>query len=200
MLLLACQTRPPEPDLAWLRDLSDAQRNIAKCWMSEGEQRCSQAGNVLLGLNKKKRFLDTIAPFMLTKWQDRLFEALFPTYSQKKSTSYFAILCNTNDVVVTLPTPDDLWPLDEATQLRQRHDLNYLVWYGLNFLPYGTPWTAISQTNDDPTLTVLNVVPKHPLCPMFDGLKLHLKDVTMMVPASLESLCQMDLDAFVYAT
>lgn len=87
-----------------------------------------------------------------------------------------------------------------ATQLRQRSDINYLVWYGLLFLPHGLPWAPINQSNDDPSLAAATIVPKRSLCPPFVDLKLYTREIPGLVPATPETLCQLDIDAFLYAT
>lgn len=75
-----------------------------------------------------------------------------------------------------------------------------MVWYGLMFLPYGHPWNPISQSNDNPSLAATNVVPKRALCPQFTDLKAFTREIAGLVPATPETLCQLDVDAFLYAT
>lgn len=48
LLLLACQTCPPDEDAAWLKDLTASARAFAKVWIAAGEIRRSQAGKHML--------------------------------------------------------------------------------------------------------------------------------------------------------
>jgi hypothetical protein len=76
LLLLAHQSQPPEDNVAWLKDLPSTLANTCKLWIKDGHLRKSQAGNILLGLNSKKKFMDFISPLLVTKWQDELFKVL----------------------------------------------------------------------------------------------------------------------------
>lgn len=77
LLLMAHQAQLPEDNVAWLKDLPNTLANTCKLWIKDGHLRKSQAGNILLGLNSKKKFMDSISPMLVTKWQDELYKVTF---------------------------------------------------------------------------------------------------------------------------
>ncbi|XP_065336958.1 E3 SUMO-protein ligase RanBP2-like isoform X2 [Cloeon dipterum] len=200
LLMLAYQTQIPDEDLSWFKDLPNSLQNSTKLWMNDGRLRKSQAGNILLGLNRKKKFLDVISPLLVTKWQEKLYEDIFVEYPRSSLTSYLAMKMDTNKLNRSLPTSNELGPFDEASTLSYFDQLPLLVWYGLQFRAQGHPWTPLNEMNDDPNLVALNVLPAKSLCAAFPSLKRFNKDLPGINQPTPESLSQMDIDAFIFAS
>jgi hypothetical protein len=107
---------------------------------------------------------------------------------------------DSNKLSRSLPTPNDIWPSDQAAQLHLYQQLPLLVWYGLRFRAQGHPWTSLSIANDDPNMVALDILPKRALCEAFPKLKKFSKDLPGINQATPESLSQIDIDAFLFAT
>ncbi|XP_059487715.1 E3 SUMO-protein ligase RanBP2-like [Neocloeon triangulifer] len=199
LLMLAWQTLTPDDDAAWLKDLPESLLDSTQVWLNEGKLRRSQAGHILLGLNAKRKLMDIVSPLLVTKWQEKLYEAVFSSYANELKTSYLATSLDSNKLTRSLPTINELWSHDESSLLQYFNQLPLVIWYGLQFRAIGHPWTPLSEANDDPNIVALDVLPKRPLCPAFHNLKKYNKDFPGISQATPESLSQMDIDAFIFA-
>jgi len=129
------------------------------------------------------------------------FQTIFttPAHSKQSRCSYLVCSMDSNKLSRSLPTPNDLWPSDQAAQLHLYQQLPVLVWYGLRFRALGHPWAPLSEANDDPNLVALDTLPKRALCEAFPNLKKFNRELPGINQATPESLSQMDVDAFLFA-
>ncbi|XP_047107588.1 E3 SUMO-protein ligase RanBP2 [Schistocerca piceifrons] len=187
-LLLHALGPPPDVSNIGTVKASESRRKIVHQWSKEAAFRISQAGHVLLAMlhERRSQFLDRITQYCSGNWRERVFQRIFNTrdHHQQIGTSHFVNFSAFADPPLEIPTASELSPHDELSQQLYPNSLHHLVWLGLQKMSASKSSTSSKLCKDF-------------YCLVFDGLQLTTKNLNS---AGIETLCRLDIDAFLYAT
>ncbi|KAL1491802.1 hypothetical protein ABEB36_012345 [Hypothenemus hampei] len=174
LLFIAYNAAVPDTQGIWFNNLPENRRLLVATWQKEGSFRCSQAGNVLIGLAKDRRnmIIEKANQYSTGLWREQFFKKLFVKRDQqlKASTSFF--VSSSVEPNIKLPDYEDLISYNEVAQLVYPSSLHHYIWL---FLNYQNPSDFVLKS--------------------FEGLPYSVKNLNN---CSAESLSVLDLQSFIY--
>ncbi|XP_071455699.1 E3 SUMO-protein ligase RanBP2 isoform X2 [Hetaerina americana] len=181
---------PPDPQPPWVMRLPEARRTEVARWAVETSFRVSQAGHILMGLQRDRgsHFLDQIGNFCTGNWRERVYQRALGTQYDKQmdATSHFLNFQQFAQPVLEMPSKSDLQPYDNMAQKQNPGSLHHLVWLGLE-----SGYCAVEGSARP------FQIPPEFCCLAFDGLSLNSSSLRTGAP---DSVSQLDADSFLYAT
>ncbi|KAG8230955.1 hypothetical protein J437_LFUL010842 [Ladona fulva] len=179
---------PPDPQPPWAIKLSDVRRKEVARWAVETSFRVSQAGHILLGLSRDRglHFMEQIGQFCTGAWREQVYQIAMGTLYEKEGEkdSHFLQFQNFAHPTLEIPSITDILPHDEMAQKLHPGSLHHMVWLGLETTNCAAP---VNKR--------LFQIPPDFSCIVFEGLSLGNN-----LGGGPESISQLDVDAFLYAT
>ncbi|XP_014473686.1 PREDICTED: E3 SUMO-protein ligase RanBP2-like [Dinoponera quadriceps] len=186
LLLTALQVTPIDPTATWTVHIKDPSKNLINLWHTEGSYRCSQAGHVLQDYAKDntKKLMDKIDKFCTGKWRERVYQRIFVSrihldHIRKSYFCYHSVphsplrLCSQNELKHYDEVAERVWPAS----------LHHQVWLGIQSRSHHSP-----SKDGSPQ--------PHRHSHVFSDLQFSAYNVSQAAP---DSLCQLDVDAFLNA-
>ncbi|XP_048004497.1 E3 SUMO-protein ligase RanBP2-like [Leguminivora glycinivorella] len=176
LMLMAWHSSVPDVSASWVISAPDMQQKAVRRWYSEGSYRCSQTGHYLLSNfnDKRQSSLDRVSQNCSgTHWRDKLYGKIFSSrYHLEKINTSHLVSTSFDAPVLILPKRSEVEIHDEEAQRSYGNSLHHFVWLLSKYKEF-------SQFK----LTV------------FDMLPLAVQNDANCGP---ESLCQLDVYAFLY--
>ncbi|XP_048524432.1 E3 SUMO-protein ligase RanBP2 isoform X2 [Dendroctonus ponderosae] len=135
LLFTAYNTPVPDTQGVWFNNLQEKRRLMVAGWHKEASFRCSQAGNILVGLAKDRRniLIERAKQYSTGLWRTQFFKRMFVKREHllKLETSFF--VSSTVEPVIRLPDYQDLVSYNEVAQLMNPSSLHHHIWLALNY-------------------------------------------------------------------
>ncbi|XP_066138982.1 E3 SUMO-protein ligase RanBP2 isoform X1 [Euwallacea fornicatus] len=174
LLFTAYNISIPDTKSYWFANLPEDRRLLLTGWQKAASFRCSQAGNILLGLAKDRRniIIEKANQHSTGMWREQLFKKLFVKRDQQLriTTSYF--ISSSLEPIIQLPDYKDLISYNEIAQNVYPGSLHHYIWLALTY-----------HNLSDFTLET------------FDGLQYSVKN---MSNCAAETLSILDVQSFIY--
>ncbi|XP_011144790.2 E3 SUMO-protein ligase RanBP2 [Harpegnathos saltator] len=186
LLLTALHVTPIDPSATWIMHIKDPSKNQINLWHIEGSYRCSQAGHVLqdYGKDDTKKLMGKIDKFCTDKWRERVYQRIFVSRLHLDHTrnSYF---CNhsASNSPLRLCSQSELKHYDEVAERVWPASLHHQVWLGI-------------QSRSHHFLKKDGSPHPHQYSHVFPELQFSVYNISQAAP---DSLCQLDIDAFLNA-
>ncbi|XP_063392592.1 E3 SUMO-protein ligase RanBP2-like [Cydia fagiglandana] len=176
LMLMAWHSSVADVSASWVTSAPEMQQKAVRRWYSEGSYRCSQSGHYLLSNfnDKSQSFLDRISQNCSgIHWRDKLYGKIFSSrYHLEKINTSHLVSTSFDAPALILPKRSEVEVHDEEAQRAYGNSLHHFVWLLSKYKEF-------SQFK----LTI------------FDMLPLAVQNDANCGP---ESLCQMDVYAFLY--
>uniref|UniRef100_A0A146LQV5 E3 SUMO-protein ligase RanBP2 n=1 Tax=Lygus hesperus TaxID=30085 RepID=A0A146LQV5_LYGHE len=191
-LLMFSACDPPNTDANWCLSIKENQRKSLNIWAHQGRCRFVQSGHLLNALAKEcqtvKMFIDKVNHFAVTDWRKRVYEKTFLSVDDISfSTSYFVTSASYASIPQKIPFLDNLKPslYVQSIEMNYLGSLHHLVWLGLQVLQ--NPRSVLTCRLSSFFHTTL--------------FKNNLQyTVSNLHNTGVETLNQLDVDAFLFAT
>ncbi|CAH1128711.1 unnamed protein product [Ceutorhynchus assimilis] len=135
LLFIAYNIPVPDTQAIWFNVLPENRRLLVTGWYKEAAFRCSQAGNILLGLAKDRRniLLEKAHQYSTGIWRENVYKKIFVKRDQqtKANTSFF--VASSLEPTIKLPDLIDLIKYNEIAQTVTPSSLHHYIWLALNY-------------------------------------------------------------------
>lgn len=187
-LLLNAMVLPVDAHAGWVSQTPKCRWKGIEWWAKDAAYRNSQAGHLLqsLVMDRRSHFLERVAQFCTGNWRERLYQKIFNTrdHQQAIGSSHLIVLKSFAAPSLRVPSTSELRPHDEMAQRVYPNSLHHMVWLGLRELSAcckrGTSRLGIDFR-----------------CLVFENLQFSCSNPSS---AGSETLCQLDIDAFLYTS
>ncbi|GLG99976.1 E3 SUMO-protein ligase RanBP2 [Gryllus bimaculatus] len=188
-LLLHALVPPVDIHSGWISQTSKSRRKCVEWWAKEGAYRNSQAGHLVLSLvtDRRSHFLERVIQFCTGNWRERLYQKIFNTrdHQQAIGTSHFVGHQGFSSPPHHIPSSGELRPHDEMSQRLYPNSLHHMIWLGLRELNGCNKRGGAARLGADFR------------CLVYENLQYSCNNSSL---AGSETLCQLDIDAFLYAS
>ncbi|XP_025408768.1 E3 SUMO-protein ligase RanBP2-like isoform X2 [Sipha flava] len=177
------------------KEFSREQKSNVVLWELHGTRRIIESGFILRAMMIKEddNFIDNIKLLCVNDWKTTNYKKIFnsPEYAEGMPTSLF-VHYSPDKLVYNIPeliqyaVPKHML----AFEMSQPGSLHHLVWYGIQLLESDNKGCDIRLTKD-------TVFPVGFGCKSYKELPL---TTNSFASASIESICQIDMNTFLYAT
>ncbi|XP_025423662.1 E3 SUMO-protein ligase RanBP2-like isoform X3 [Sipha flava] len=177
------------------KEFSMEQKSNVMLWELQGTKRIIESGFVLRAMMAREddNFIDNIKLLCINDWKITNYKKIFngPEYAEGVQTSLF-IHYSPDKLIYNIPeliqyaVPKHML----AFEMSQPGSLHHLVWYGIQLLENDNKGCGIRLTKD-------TVFPVGFGCKSFKELPLVTNS---LASANIESICQIDMNTFLYAT
>ncbi|XP_024214651.1 E3 SUMO-protein ligase RanBP2 isoform X2 [Halyomorpha halys] len=188
-LLFLALLPPPVCDGSWTVSIKENYKKLINTWVHHSNCRIAQAGYVLLSLSKEnhseKMFIDKVSHFICSDWRSQIFEKCFPDIKQiNPSNSHFMTGVEFSKVLLKMPSSNSFKSSLYVSSFENIYfgSLHHLVWLGLQQLKK----TSISEIKLPSFRTTC-----------FKSLLFTISNLNNI---GVETINQLDIDSFLYAT